>query len=111
MKPDGTPDVQDILAQVEELWPWEKEQLVNKLLTRDMLHTLVGSMSIDEINDYTGYYCYEDEMKSPEEMSINDVMAHFDKAEVVEWLIDSGASMMMLVQMGEKGVLKKEGEK
>ncbi|MBQ6723859.1 MAG: hypothetical protein IJQ84_05020 [Paludibacteraceae bacterium] len=106
MKPDGTPDVQDILAQVEELLSWEKERLVNKLLTRDMLHAIVGNMDIDEINDYTGYYCYEDEMMSPDNMTIDDVMKHFCKSDVIEWLIKTGASMTMFTIMCERGVLK-----
>ena len=95
MKPDGTPDVQDILAQVDTLWPWEKEQLFDKLLTREMLQIKVGQMTLEEINDYTGFYCYEDEMKDPEKMNIDDVMKHFCKSDVIEWLIKTGASMTM----------------
>ena len=106
MKPDGSPDVQDILAQVDTLWPWEKEQLLDKLLTREMLQVKVGQMSTEEINDYTGLYCYEDEMKDPDDMTIDDVMKHFCKSDVIEWLIKTGASMTMFTIMCERGVLK-----
>ena len=106
MKPDGSPDVQDVLAQVDTLWPWEKEQLLDKLLTREMLQEKIGQMSSEEINDYTGLYCYEDEMKDPDDMTIDDVMKHFCKSDVIEWLIKTGASMTMFTIMCERGVLK-----
>lgn len=108
MKPDGTPDVQDILAQVDTLWPWEKEQLLDKLMTREMLQIKIGQMSAEEINDYTGLYCYEDEMKDPEDMTLDEVMKYHSKSELIEWLISKGASMNMLATLYEKGVVKRE---
>ncbi len=108
MKPDGTPDVQDILAQVDTLWPWEKEQLLDKLLTREMLQVKVGQMSTEEINDYTSLYCYEEERKDPENLTLDEVMKYHSTSELIEWLIDKGASMSMLATLGKKGVLKEK---
>ena len=108
MKPDGTPDVQDILAQVDTLWPWEKEQLLDKLLTREMLQVKVGQMSAEEINDYTGLYCYENERKEPEDLKLEEVMKYFCTSDIIEELIKKGKSMTMLAIMGEKGVLKEK---
>lgn len=108
MKPDGSPDVQDVLAQVDTLWPWEKEQLLDKLLTREMLQVKVGQMSIEEINDYTGLYCYDDEQKDPEDLSLDEVMKYHCTTDLIEWLIDKGASMSMLAMLGEKGILKEK---
>ena len=106
MKPDGTPDVQDILAQVDTLWPWEKEQLLDKLMTREMLQVKVGQMSAEEINDYTSLYCYEEERKEPEDLKLEEVMKYFCTSDIIEELIKKGKSMTMLAIMGEKGVLK-----
>ena len=108
MKQDGTPEVQDIMEQVYTLWPWEKEQLLDKLLTREMLQAKVGQMSTEEINDYTGLYCYEDERKDPEDLTLEEVMKHFCTSDIIETLISKGASMTMLTIMGEKGVLKEK---
>lgn len=108
MKPDGTPDVQDILAQVDTLWPWEKEQLLDKLMTREMLQIKIGQMSAEEINDYTSLYCYEEERKDPENLTLDEVMKYHSTSELIEWLIDKGASMSMLATLGEKGVLKEK---
>ncbi len=108
MKPDGSPEVQDVLAQIDTLWPWEKEQLLDKLMTREMLHAKIGQMSAEEINDYTGLYCYEDEMKDPEDLTLDEAMKYHSKSELIEWLISKGASMNMLATLYEKGVVKRE---
>lgn len=108
MKPDGTPDVQDVLAQVDTLWPWEKEQLLDKLLTREMLQAKIGQMSTEEINDYTSLYCYEEERKDPENLTLDEVMKYFCTSDIIEELIKKGKSMTMLAIMGEKGVLKEK---
>ena len=106
MKPDGSPDVQDILAQVDTLWPWEKEQLLDKLLTREMLQVKVGQMSAEEINDYTGLYCYENERKEPEDLKLEEVMKYFCTSDIIEALIKKGVSMTILTIMAEKGIFK-----
>lgn len=108
MKPDGTPDVQDILAQVDTLWPWEKEQLLDKLLTREMLQIKVGQMSTEEINDYTSLYCYEEERKDPEDLSLDEVMKYHSTSDLIEWLIKKGAGITMFTMLCEKGIIKKE---
>ena len=109
MKPDGTPDVQDILAQVDTLWPWEKEQLLDKLMTREMLQVKIGQMSAEEINDYTGLYCYEDERKEPEDLKLEEVMKYHCTSDLIEWLIKKGAGITMFTMLCEKGIIKKEG--
>lgn len=109
MKPDGSPDVQDVLAQVDTLWQWEKEQLLDKLMTREMLQIKIGQMSAEEINDYTGLYCYEEERKEPEDLKLEEVMKHFCTSDIIDELIKKGAGITMLTVLCEKGIIKKEG--
>jgi len=77
-------------------------------MTREMLQAKVGPMSPEEINDYTGLYCYEDERKAPEELSIDEAMRYHSTSELIEWLIDRGASMTMFAMLCERGVIKRE---
>lgn len=61
MKPDGTHTVDELLQICnDELQSWEREKLADKLITGDILRSIISDMDPDDIANITGYYCAED---------------------------------------------------
>lgn len=76
MKPDGTYTVDEILQICnDQLQSWERQELAEKLGT-DIIYSVIRDMSINELENITGYYIYEDEPKFniDEELSTSDLI-------------------------------------
>lgn len=76
MKPDGTYTVDEILQICnDQLQSWERRELAEKL-GMDIIYPIVRNMSINELENITGYYIYEDEPEFDidEELSTCDLI-------------------------------------
>lgn len=62
MKPDGTYTVEE-LAEIcnSQLQSWEREQLAKKIVEEGYIRDIIRNMTIDKLEDITGYYIYDDE--------------------------------------------------
>ena len=75
MKPDGTYSVDEILQICNsQLQSWERKELVEKL-GDDILYSIICDISIEELENITGYLIYEDEPEFDiDELSTDDLI-------------------------------------
>lgn len=102
MKPDGTYTVDEILQICnDQLQSWERQELIEKL-GMDILYPIIRYMSINELENITGYWIYEDEPEfdADEELSTNDLID----------MLEDRLSYMSITQK-QKELLKTMAEK
>lgn len=101
MKPDGTYTVNELLQICnDELQSWEREELADKLITGDMIHSIISAMEPDDIADITGYYCAEDEPeKDIEEFDTSDLIDELESR--LNWCSISKREKQQLLRMAE----------
>ena len=99
-------DVKEILEEIDNLLAWDKEKIREALFDQDDFKRRVFALDVDDLNDMTPFYCYEDERKELDEYSLDDVAREFCKSDMVQWLIDHNASILMLTMLNDSGPLK-----
>lgn len=78
MKPDGTYIVDEILQiSNDQLQSWEREELAQKLITGDLIRSIINEMDADDLADISGYYVSEDapEEKEVEDFTLSEILA------------------------------------
>ena len=99
-------DVKEILEEIDNLLAWDKEKIREALFDQEDFKRRVFALDVDDLNDMTPFYCYEDERKELDEYSLDDVAREFCKSDMVQWLIDHNASVLMLTMLNDSGPLK-----
>ena len=76
MKPDGTYTVDELLQICDnQLQSWERVELANKL-SSCFINQIIRDMSIDKLENITGYYIYDEEPEFDidEELTTEDLI-------------------------------------
>lgn len=81
MKPDGTYTVEE-LAEIcdSQLQSWEREQLSERITDVGYIRDTIRNMTIDELEDITGYYIYDEEQESDiDDFSTEELMDELEE--------------------------------
>lgn len=98
-------DVQEILKEIDNLLAWDKEKIREALYDDDDFRKRVFALDVDDLNEMTQFYCYEDERKQLDEYSLNDVCREFGMSKMVDYLIKNNASKLMLSMINDSDLL------
>lgn len=86
MKPDGTPTVDEIMAQVETLQSWEKAELVQRIekSDTDAIERYVKGLTARQLRELTDCRVYDDTHDIWDDIDYRDVLDHFDLDGILE---------------------------
>lgn len=98
MKPDGTPTIDEIMAQVEQLQSWEQEELAERISNMwDIARNYIKDMSADDVADLTGYYVSDEEPDSDDFM-----LDDYSDDALIQEVINRGLEIEMLDAIDEE---------
>lgn len=69
MKPDGTPTIEEVKKQVEQLTNWERVELALSIVTPK---EILQNCTADQLAEWTGMFVSPDAPEEPDEVTVKD---------------------------------------
>jgi len=97
MAQNGTPTIEDIKKQIEQLMSWERVELALSIVTPQ---EVLQNCTAEELEKWTGMYVSPDAPEEPDEVTAKD----FDTSELIIELLHRGESELILESMREEEI-------
>ncbi len=97
MAQNGTPAIEDIKKQVEQLMSWEREELALSIVTPQ---EILQNCTADELEKWTGMYVSLEAPEEPDTVTVKD----FDTSELIIELLHREESDLILESLRQEEI-------